>query len=373
MKINIKLLAAILLFGCSAQNEEVVEIAETDAQHDTFDIPVSQMEANGMQIAQVRDTLLSANVPVNGIFVTSSDGIREFSTPIEARVSEVFVLPGSEVKRGQPLMRLESKELIDIEQQLVVDEAELTYWKEEVQRQKILVEANAGASKVYSEAKSKLNAIEARVAGAKEKLSMIGVSAGQISAANISGFFNVYASFDGFVSDLNVHNGQVVAAMSSLCFVRSAQKLTIEANVFAADREKITTGQQVTFTLNNEETVFTGQVITASSSADQQTSGYKLIIAPAIVDAAFFEGRTVKVFIETEEQNVLAIPSSALAGNPEAPFVFELLTNENGSMAFQKKYVTVLFKNEDAAGIALSDLSESAYILISGIHLMTFE
>lgn len=373
MKINILLFVVIGLFGCGTQNQESVATPVETAQHDTFDIPVSQMEANGMMVAQVRDTLMSANVQVNGVFVTSSEGIREFSTPIDARIAEILVVEGSQVKRGQPLMRLESKELIDLEQQFLEDEAGLTYWIEEEQRQKKLVDANAGASKVHSEAKSKRKAIEARVVGAKEKLTLIGVSPSNVSASTISGFFTVFATFDGFVSDLQVHNGQVVSAMSSLCFVRNAQKLVVEASVFASDREKIAPGQQVTFRLNNEEAVYSGQVITVSSSADQQSSGYKVVISPAQVDNAFFEGRTVKVSIEIREQHVLAIPSEALAGNPDAPFVFEMVSNEQGSMAFRKNYVNVLFKSDKFVGVDLTDVSESAYILVSGIHLMTFE
>lgn len=373
MKINILLLFAILVMGCNEQNEEANGVDESTAQHDTFDIPISQMEANGMQVTQVLDTSMSANIIVAGTFVNSMDGIYEFSTPINAKVTEVRVMNGSDVRRGQTLFRLESNELVDLEQQLLEDKAQLEYWKEEEARQFKLVEANAGASKVYSDARSKVAAINARIAGAEQKLQRLGIDVTQVSTASINGFFNIAATFDGQVSDIMVHNGQVINAMSSLCIIRNPSKLTIEANVFASDRDKIMNGQQVTFRLNNIDTTFYGRVLTASISADQLSKSYKLMIEPSSNHPSFFEGRTTQVAIQMKNQKVLAIPSAAVGGNPEAPFVFELISKENDSMAFKKKFVTVILRTEELNGIAPTDLSDNAYILSSGIHLLTFE
>lgn len=225
------------------------------------------------------------------------------------------------VKAGAVLVTLDpatyQASLNQNEGELASAEAELQLAELNANRKKLLRAKELTAVADYDKVISDLASAEARV-----KIRRAYLKKAQIDLERCT----IYAPIDGVVISRKVDVGQTVAAsLNAPVLFEIAKDLTtmeIHANVAEADIGGVAEGQEVDFTVDAfPDRTFRGkvkQVRNAPTTVDNVVT-YDTVIAADNQDLKLKPGMTANVsIILARQENVLAIPNSALRFKPES-------------------------------------------------------
>src|SRR5690606_37426139 len=121
---------------------------------------------------------------------------------VEGLVTRIFVKSGDRVRRGDPLLQINA----DRQQALVRSteasragaEADVKYWRGQVQRREALVEAGAISAQEFEQAQNTLRTAEARLEALEAQLNEARVQLG---------FYRVTAPQSGTVGEITIRQG----------------------------------------------------------------------------------------------------------------------------------------------------------------------
>lgn len=260
-----------------------------------------------------------------------------------ARVVQVPVDTGQQVKAGQPLVVLENLDLsIQIEDtrsqqsqtaasisaaQAAVQrlELELKNARENLERSKELYESGAVTMVAFEEARLKVETLEQSL---QEQTSLLESARAQEAGLNRSlqdlnrkeGQLTLQSPVDGIVLSLPTKQEQVVTPGTVLASVAVPDKLEIKADILSDDLGEVKLGQRVKITapVLGTKTLY-GKVKEIYPQAEEKQSALGVIQrrVPVIVTLAdpanLKPGYEVKVAIETStRRDVLVIPREAV-------------------------------------------------------------
>ena len=95
----------------------------------------------------------------------------------------------------------------------------------EVERQKTLVESNAGISKNLQNAQAEVAVLEAKTQGLAKQLSFLGISTSNLSPGTIKQQIAIVAPMSGYISKISFHNGMYAQSSVSLMDIISSEHL----------------------------------------------------------------------------------------------------------------------------------------------------
>lgn len=196
----------------------------------------------------------------------------DLSTPVllpySGQVMKVLVDAGQVVKAGQPLLTIRTTDFVDARNSLFSAEATwrsaqaaLLNSRRNAERAKALAETAGGARKDYQQALTDLAAAEAQersaeaaVGAARDKLAILGKSAGEIqrleSAREISGLHEVttfHAPISGTVALRDVSPGQYVGVGGDkpVFTITDASRVWLQAQIAESDASGVHVGDKV--------------------------------------------------------------------------------------------------------------------------------
>lgn len=177
----------------------------------------------------------------------------------------------------------------------------------------------------------------------------------RLSKANL-GYTTIRSPVDGVVITRNVSAGQtVVASLNAMTLFKIATDLhtiQVESSVPEADIGRIKEQQQVTFTVDAYDTVFTGKVnqVRMSASTVQNVVTYPVMVTAENPDNKLFPGMTAIIICEVAQRtNVLKVPNAALRFKPadKAPANADAKVKRTGPRPEQKPKLWT--QNKDTA------------------------
>ncbi|WP_421836882.1 efflux RND transporter periplasmic adaptor subunit [Novosphingobium sp.] len=208
--------------------------------------------------------------------VTTASGSIEadgdLSTPVllpySGQVMQVLVDAGQVVTAGQPLLTIRTSDFVDARNSLLSAEANmrssqvaLLNARRNAERAKALAETAGGARKDYQQAQTELAASEAQarsaeaaVGAARDKLAILGKSAGEIrrleTAREISGLHEVttfHAPIGGTIALRDVSPGQYVGVGGEkpLFTITDASRVWLQAQIAESDASGVHVGDKV--------------------------------------------------------------------------------------------------------------------------------
>lgn len=196
----------------------------------------------------------------------------DLSTPVllpySGQVMKVLVDAGQVVTAGQPLLTIRTTDFVDARNTLFSAEATwrstqaaLLNSRRNAERAKALVETAGGARKDYQQAMTDLAAAEAQersaeaaVGAARDKLAILGKSAGEIqrleSAREVSGLHEVttfHAPIGGTVALRDVSPGQYVGVGGDkpVFTITDASRVWLQAQIAESDASGVHVGDKV--------------------------------------------------------------------------------------------------------------------------------
>lgn len=320
--------------------------------------------------APVTMTEVAAGIDVGGVVQARTTAL--IAARLLAPVREVRVLPGDRVRKGQPLVVLDSHDLaaaaraaqaaaLATEQganaaaaELQAAEAALTLARASHDRIAGLYAKRSATAQELDEAMSALRSGEARVAGAsaralQARAAIDSARAASEQAAVTESFTTIIAPFDGVVTEKMIEPGNMVSPGTPLLRVEDTTRFRLEVRVDESRIAAIRNGASVPVFIGSSVSGVSGTVVEVSRAVDADARAFVVKIAlpdvPGLRSGEFGRAR-----FSASPGRALTIPPSAIVRRGQLTSVF---VADNGRARMR---LVNMSESEVLAGLAESEL-----------------
>ena len=273
------------------------------------------------EMVQPSMRVVAAPVELTGEIRFDERLVAHVSPVAEGVIRKVYVMVGDEVKRGQPIVELESVRAGDAHGELLEARARLELAKQVFERAAALKDKGIASQKDYLEAKMELDSAEIRKDAAQGRLQRLGGAGG--------GTIVLRAPVDGSLLLLHAVPGEFTSSNESLATVGNNKAVWVWADLYERDIARVMTARSVdklaasVFVKAYPGEAFPGTVDFLSPAMDRSSRTVKTRIQVDNADGRLLAGMfaSVQVFLPGDEQT-LALPSDAVLDDNGRSFVF---------------------------------------------------
>lgn len=346
---------------------------EGEEHHDEgVHLSKAQAETVGLEFGELSSIKINEFVKASGSLGLPPNA---FST-VSAKTNGIIIgtkkfVEGEYIKKGSIIAYLENADLIVTQQSFLEAKAQQNLVQLEVERQKKLVESNAGANKNLDNAKAEVAILDAKIQGLAKQLSFLGVSTANLSPNNIKQQIAIVAPMSGYISNINFHNGMYAQSSISLMEIVSTQHLHLELDVFEKDIANIKEGQKISYSVPAlGQTIYYGlvDVIGKEFNANSKTvrvHGHLDDVKPSFLKDLFINA---KIYLNDVESS--ALPEDAIINDGDNSFIYVANTNENkDELEFEKiNVVTGAIDNGYISVKLIDTIPEGMQIVTKGAY-----
>lgn len=315
-----------LLFSC---NNKAVDKQENQSESTNSKSPVEikltddQIKAIGIEIDKISFRNLKTSLKVNGRLELPPQNRAQVSVLVGGIVTEIPVMEGQFVNKGQALATLENSEFLQAQQEYFSTKANLNFAKSEYERQKELQKDNINAAKTLQKAEAEYQLQLSTFISLKEKLKLFNVNADKISPESIRSTFNIVAPISGFIKRINLFIGKLAEPNMPQFEIVDNRFLHIDLTVYEQDVSKVHEGQELTFSIiNDPHNSHTATIFSVNKAFEDNSQA---VIAHAKinhVDDALLPGMFVEARIQIDNYKAMALPEAAIVSNGEEHYIY---------------------------------------------------
>lgn len=251
--------------------------------------------------------VLETELLLNTVFTTGSILANEkidLRPEVSGRVTGIFFEEGAVVPKGKLLLKINDS---DLQAQLKRNEAQGQMLKDDEYRQKKLLEIKAISQEEYDIAYNQL---------------MVNQADRQLLEAQIAKT-EIVAPFTGKIGLRLVSPGSYVASNTTIATLQQLDPVKIEFDIPEKYSGYVNEGLDISFSVENMDSVFTGKVYAMESSIAQETRTLKVRARCNNPQYLLRPGTFARVHLTLERfENAIKIPSEAV------------ITEINGSFAY---------------------------------------
>lgn len=330
---------------------------------------ITQSQAAGMKLKvetvdekSVDDTIVSS-----GRIAFDDTRVAHIFSPVTGRVTTIQGQLGGRVKKGDPLVNVESPDVGVASSDLGKAQADVIAAEHDLARQKELLDANATSKHDYEQAEDAYRKAKAELDRARQKVSLLHGGFDSVSQT-----YTVRAPIDGEIVSRNVAPGVEIqgqyggGSAVELFTVGELDKVWVVADVYEMDLGRIKKDSRVHVkVISQPGRVFEGKVDWLSRVLDPQTRTARVRCTFENPDRALLPEMYATVEITVDEHKALAVPHSAIVRLGEQTVVFvEKGTAPDGRV----RYVRTPISADEQEG---SQLVPVAHGLEKGMRVVT--
>lgn len=368
------LLAVLLLlnFACGSgdtQEDASIEVAKVQGGENEVFLTQSQFETMKMQWGKTVKGTFSEEVNLQAMVKVPVEGMMEVSAYFGGYVSDLKLIEGQPIRKGEVLFYLENPDFIRIQQDYLEASSQLSFLKSEFDRQKTLYGEQIASQKNFLKAEADYQGTLARAQSLKKQLSLIQINADQLTPENIRSKVPVYSPVTGFVVDVFVVPGAFLPAAGKAVSLISREHLHVELMVFEKDVTKIKKGQQVKLSsLDISDQAFeasvymVGQVIN-----DQRQVMVHCHLNDESLEEKLVPGMYMEAQLQLEPKERWSVPTQAVIEADGENYILVKAGNESNGYRLKKVKVQTFETNGDQIGIELpSGMDAEVEVLTKG-------
>src|SRR5450631_1370643 len=322
---------ALALAGCNSKSSEQASQmtsfsakATKSATPQLFTIP--QNQTAHIQVITVQPTKLTRTLRLTGSVAYNAFKTTPVISQVGGPVSRILVVPGQQVKVGQPMLEVSSPDYSQLLNAYLKAADSSRLAEKNYARAQDLYQHHAIAERDLDQAESDRNQAKADLNAAEQGMRILGIkNPGDLAKAPSSALIPVLAPIGGEVVERLVSPGQVVQAGQTQAFtISDLSNVWVLANVYQADLAAVRTGDDVVVETDSYPDRFHGRISYVSPALDPNT---RTLQARIVVDNPGEKLKrdmycTVTVTAGVLS-NVIAIPnSSVLRDDNNQPFVY---------------------------------------------------
>jgi cobalt-zinc-cadmium efflux system membrane fusion protein len=254
-KILLTLIVAGVVFSaaCGKHNHEqrstIAEPAMEKNDGGRIFLSAESLSNVGIQTEAVAKRLDRSFIKAMGKVIIPLDRQAIISYAFPARIAEGHVAPGDRVKKGQPLVTLESEEVGNTMSEFYKTSADLELSRLNLQREQRLFENGVAPKKNLLAAENDFQVARASQEAAEKKLHVLGFSEEQVlkisHSHQVSPHITLYSPIAGKVVSSRVVRGMMTEAATEILVIFDLSMLWIDAEVYEKDIAHIKIGQKV--------------------------------------------------------------------------------------------------------------------------------
>ena len=378
--------AGFYLGGCSSAGsdngatEEHADEHDDHAEEGTAEVSITTEQAKvlGLTTGKVMQKSLGDNIKVNGFLDLYPQDQAKVNAFIGGNISNIYVVEGTQIKKGQILARLEHPDYIQMQQELQQSVSDLDYLKTEYERKKKLYEEDISSGREYQKARSEYFATRSKINGLKAKLRLLNLNVDKVVAGELFPTVPIVSPIDGFIGEVYVSIGDYADPGANMFYITNNAKTHVDFRVYEKDIYKIKIGQKAYFTIANKP----GELIEAHIQTIGRTfeDDPKAIHVHATIDSRvttnllpglYVEGRIIE-----NEKTTNVLPEEAIVqeGNRSFVFVKDSAESNDKVLTFKVRDVTTGIKDAGFIEVTFAEpLAADAEIVINGAYMLSSE
>src|SRR5271168_154568 len=327
------LACAFTLTACSSNDRQMTSFsanASTSATPQLFTLPPDQL--SHVQVVTIQATRLTRTLRLTGAVAYDAFNTTPVITQVGGPVSRILVVPGQQVKIGQPMLDVSSPDYSQLLDAYLKAADSYRLADKNWVRAQDLYQHHAIAQRDLEQAESDRNQAQADLNAADQGMRILGIkNPGDLAKAPSSALIPVLAPISGEVVERLVSPGQVVQAGQTQAFtISNLRTVWVLANVYQGDLAAVRSGDDVVVQNDAYPGTFHGRISYVSPALDPNT---RTLQARIVVDNP---GEKLKrdmyctvTVTAGSIPNAIAVPdSSVLRDDNNQPFVY-LATGAN--------------------------------------------
>ncbi len=370
MKNNIKIILIIFFFAAFASCK-----SETDAhaghnhaegeQHEAETAPENEVHLNNAQVQTIGVELggfterkMSDFVTATGTLDVPSNSIASVNVPEGGFIRNLkkYVV-GSKIAKGAVIATLENSSFIQKQQEYLEIQSEMIYLNQEMQRQKILSDANASALKNYQKIQSEYSVKQVQLNGIGQYLKYLGINTENLHSGNITKQVSLISPANGVVSAVNMHNGMFAQPEMELLKIINDEHIHVELEVFEKDLSKVKIGQKVTFTVaSNPSETYEATIYLISPTFEMDKKTVHVHAHLVGKKPNFIQGAFVNAQIWQNEATVMCLPEKAVVIADDIAYIF--VQKQKAPSEIQYLRIPVQVKQKKDGWVSLNIMEE---------------
>jgi cobalt-zinc-cadmium efflux system membrane fusion protein len=302
----------------------------------------AQMESMNIQFGSFSQIKINDYIKATGSLGLPPNAMTSVSAKANGFIKESNTyIEGSYVKKGKVMAYLENPDFINKQQEYLEITAELTFSKQELERQKTLAAANAGVEKKVQQFEAEVNRKIATLKGIAKQLAYLGINANTLSPDNIVQRVPIIAPMSGYITSIIMHNGMYVTPNLELMEIVNQEHYHLELDVFEKDIAHLKEEQKISYTvpaLGNK--VYEGRVHVIGKEFNTENKTVRVHGHSEKEHPPFYKDLFIDAKIWLSDQTAQALPEKAIIKDGASSYIYVSNNEENnGEITFEKLMV----------------------------------
>lgn len=354
---------AILIFGCNSQPEENVD-SKHPIEDNVLVLNTDQIKQLNVKSSKIKVDTISTVLSIGGKISTPTQGQMELGYPISAKINSIFVEPGSSISKGQKLLTLSDISLVELQQDYLMQKAELENLQQQFNRIAAIKSQNATSEKSFQEAQTALNKSKITISGMEQKMNLLMVPFPK-NPQDIQQQITLIAPISGKVNQLFIKSGQYCQAGQSLLSIVDNSQLQCELISFQNVPLNLSVGMPVTLKDNNGQSA-QATVQRFGNSLEETDHGLHIWLSLINAPSNWIPGVTVNAYLTVESLPGIPVPSRGIAYWESKPQIFIA----QGDGKYTMKEVNIIKEERGIAYIQSTAFTDNEIVTQSAHYLL---
>lgn len=349
------MIALTLFASCSSSNADSQLAVQQDSAsnpkaEETYVLTTKQFESSGMELGEIEMFTFHDIVEAIGMLDVPPENRVMVSSYYGGTVKSLRLLPGEAIKKGQWLFTLENPEFVQIQQDFLTAKGQLSYLQADYERQKILVQDNIASQKSFLKAESDYTVTKVTLESLKQQLSLMNINPATLTLNNISTTIHIYSPIEGYVTEVGINTGAFLNPSETAITIVDTDHLHLELNIFEKNLAKVTKGQSIHFTIQEESSQdyeATVHLINRSIDPINRTIGIHGHLLDESLSSKLIPGMYVEADIYTTSTSKASLPFEALVEVEGKYYALVLQNTTNEGYSFVKREVKIGVSNNE--------------------------
>ncbi|MBY0425878.1 MAG: efflux RND transporter periplasmic adaptor subunit, partial [Cytophagales bacterium] len=341
--------AILTLWGCSTEKK-----AEVKKSVGYLEMDKKQLESMDIQVSDVVEKDIRPVIYANGFVGAKPNLEAKVTSNISGRIEKIYVLEGSIVRKGEPLMSISSMEFIQVQQDYMKAYQDALFLEKVFTRQAELRKADVGSVADFQSIESRYYAAISMEKALRSKLSLLGVNADDLKdpkTAQILFEKDITSPISGYVYALPVSIGTRADLGVILANIIDLSELHADIYCYEKDLDKIAEDEAVEIEFVNKNIPkVAGKIRSIERSLDESSRSitiHALFKAPKGYLVVPEMAIQAKILSNISGKPSIAVPSAAVFEESDYSYIF--LVQPTSADKFKVEKIKVKVGNSDGS------------------------
>ncbi len=276
-----------------------------------------QIERFDIQTMILTKSHFQHRITFPGQIALNENKITHVVSPVPGTVKEIFKGLGEEVKAGEPLATLQSREMAEAKSTYISAHKNLALNKDLFERDEKLWKKNVKAEVQFIQARNIYENAKIDLEQSKQKLLALSMTEEQIKIlpeqTTPLNSYIIESPIDGKIIERHITLGEVVSSDKQVFVIANLDTIWVNLAIPAEELPEIKNGQKVDIFAHQGESILSGTIMYVSPVINEESRTGRAIIQLDNPDHELHPGDFIKAQVIVSEQSAfLNLPSAAI-------------------------------------------------------------